>query len=525
MEAAEEHQRTTARVETGSWAVDSRGPCWAEAARRASAFLLDSRRFLLRARRQAPRDRMRCTRRSPTPTRKRVSTRKMGTRVWATVMMQKRGGTSARRPISTARKAALMKLQLDCRASMTSLPQSTRRGPINQPGSHVPYATWNLCNRGSTRRGSWMLGGWSHTTSASTPNSCLRIRGGRSSAQNARIISRTSKTMTGITKHSEKIISTLAECGGGGIPVKLEKLVNNSPEDALLAQLQNGHEPEVPLAVILQYLMRLMDEDRIRKELELLSSVPKRASDCEKELLESWRWETTDGDDLAERKKILSRAKEIVFELIDSEVTFLNILYIMYKFKPYFHSAIGSAQVGMLLPDAEVDYWKKWLLKNCQVDYLTVISPMAKACLWEKLANNPRPQNGYERQAGNITVYRVVESVLERLHMAQTPLHFEFKGESLVPKFLGCICQTHTLFGLHIIEKKCNCVNEVPTKTAELAISHVYKGLHSESMYTLASAVCCDDEGRSFACDMDMMKGIVKSGFKHAKKRDPGLLL
>ncbi|EEE52382.1 hypothetical protein OsJ_34471 [Oryza sativa Japonica Group] len=335
-----------------------------------------------------------------------------------------------------------------------------------------------------------------------------------------------------------------------------EKLVNNSPEDALLAQLQNGHEPEVPLAVILQYLMRLMDEDRIRKELELLSSVPKRASDCEKELLESWRWETTDGDDLAERKKILSRAKEIVFELIDSEVTFLNILYIMYKFKPYFHSAIGSAQVGMLLPDAEVDYWKKWLLKNCQVDYLTVISPMAKACLWEKLANNPRPQNGYERQAGNITVYRVVESVLERLHMAQTPLHFEFKGESLVPKFLGCICQTHTLFGLHIIEKKCNCVNEVPTKTAELAISHVYKGLHSESMYTLASAVCCDDEGRSFACDMDMMKGIVKaipsqlshlnlthiwfrvipyhhhlcfvslqSGFKHAKKRDPGLLL
>lgn len=89
--------------------------------------------------------------------------------------------------------------------------------------------------------------------------------------------------------------------------------------------------------------MRLMDEDRIRKELELLSSVPKRASHCEKELLESWRWETTDGDDLAERKKILSRAKEIVFELIDSEVTFLNILYIMYKFKPYFHSAVSSS--------------------------------------------------------------------------------------------------------------------------------------------------------------------------------------
>uniref|UniRef100_A0A0E0MGU5 Uncharacterized protein n=1 Tax=Oryza punctata TaxID=4537 RepID=A0A0E0MGU5_ORYPU len=162
------------------------------------------------------------------------------------------------------------------------------------------------------------------------------------------------------------------------------------------------------------YFMRLMDEDHIRKDNELLSSVPKSASD--------------------KRKKILSRAKEIVFELIDSEAIFLNLLYIMHKFKPYVHSAIGSAQVGMLLTDAEMDYWKKWPLKNCQVDYLIVISPIAKACLWvsivlsartelAKLANNPRPQNGYEPQAGNITVYRVVESILERLHLAQT-LHF-----------------------------------------------------------------------------------------------------
>lgn len=74
-------------------------------------------------------------------------------------------------------------------------------------------------------------------------------------------------------------------------------------------------------------------------------------------------------------------------------------------------------------------------------------------------------------QARNISAYRVVESILERLHVAQTPLHFEFKGESLVPQtaivpsLLGCICLAHNLFGLHIIEKKCNCVNEVPMKT------------------------------------------------------------
>lgn len=158
-----------------------------------------------------------------------------------------------------------------------------------------------------------------------------------------------------------------------------EKLVNNSPEDALLAQLQNGHEPEVPLAVILQvtclwllqflifsyYFTSLWPAQQIILPLWFsldtcsiswglwMRIVLGRNWNCyhqypkehltEKELLESWRWETTDGDDLAERKKILSRAKEIVFELIDSEVTFLNILYIMYKFKPYFHSAVSSS--------------------------------------------------------------------------------------------------------------------------------------------------------------------------------------
>nr|XP_025882899.1 uncharacterized protein LOC4343371 isoform X3 [Oryza sativa Japonica Group] len=490
-----------------------------------------------------------------------------------------------------------------------------------------------------------------------------------------------------------------------------------------------------------------IDEEHIVGK-EFLSLVPERISDSERELLRSWRWEPTDGDDLAGRTKILREVKEIVFELIDLEVVSLNLLYIMHKFimnrvrpvaplvvsmcgscgigqlssthlqelcellkplklvvqtqrgwehqkhhndeqesqqdslvvhthrgcnhhkrrngeqesqqdslvgitwsqetgtlsfdcekiasretdgssqadrlfacllseplledpmelcfsmwrecfvdgpdilnnisralgkaklkfssweelkgiqggvyflpkaiferdidiKTYFDSWIGSARVEMLLIDAEVDYWKESLLKTCQVDCLAVISPIAKACLWAKLVNDPledallaHPQNCHKPQvpldailrslwhirrfcgdlweipcispdvkarvyraillrifrswdqcktcdlpssaifmvdslrsfvidekAGNISAYRVVESILERLHVAQTPLHFEFKGESLVPQtaivpsLLGCICLAHNLFGLHIIEKKCNCVNEVPMKT------------------------------------------------------------
>uniref|UniRef100_A0A0D9XTU4 DUF629 domain-containing protein n=1 Tax=Leersia perrieri TaxID=77586 RepID=A0A0D9XTU4_9ORYZ len=460
---------------------------------------------------------------------------------------------------------------------------------------------------------------------------------------------------------------------------------------------------------------RLMYEDHIKKGKELLTLVPERMSDSEKELLKSWSWEPTDGEDLAERTEILSKIKEVVFELIDLEVISLNLLYIMHKFimnrvkpvapsvvfmcgscgigqlssthlqdlydllkrltltrrgckhqkryhdeqerqqdspieitwsqdtlsfdcgkiasretdglsqsdelfacllsqnwledpmescfcmwnngpdilnrmiralsklklkcssceelkgiqggvyfrhkdifkreiniKPYFEAAIGSAQVEMLLIDSEVEYWKKRFLETCKVDYLAVISPIAKACLWERLIYTPGdaliacPQNSHElhvpldaiflslwhirrfrddlqkipcictdviasvyhiillrifhsldhvkecktcdpsysvipmvdslrsfvidEQAGNITADRVVKSILERLHMAQTPLHFEFKGEpsgpqtSIVPSFVGCICPAHNLFGLHI-EKKCKCVNEIPTKT------------------------------------------------------------
>uniref|UniRef100_I1QB52 DUF629 domain-containing protein n=1 Tax=Oryza glaberrima TaxID=4538 RepID=I1QB52_ORYGL len=344
-----------------------------------------------------------------------------------------------------------------------------------------------------------------------------------------------------------------------------------------------------------------IDEEHIVGK-EFLSLVPERISDSERELLRSWRWEPTDGDDLAGRTKILREVKEIVFELIDLEVVSLNLLYIMHKFimnrvrpvaplvvsmcgscgigqlssthlqelcellkllklvvqtqrgwehqkhhndeqesqqdsfvvhthrgcnhhkrrngeqesqqdslvgitwsqetgtlsfdcekiasretdgssqadrlfacllseplledpmelcfsmwrecfvdgpdilnnisralgkvklkfssweelkgiqggvyflpkaiferdidiKTYFDSWIGSAQVEMLLIDAEVDYWKERLLKTCQVDCLAVISPIAKACLWAKLVNDPledallaHPQNCHKPQ-------------------------------------------------------------------------------------------------------------------------------
>ncbi|BAT14398.1 Os11g0549605 [Oryza sativa Japonica Group] len=147
--------------------------------------------------------------------------------------------------------------------------------------------------------------------------------------------------------------------------------------------------------------------------------------------------------------------------------------------KPYFDDGIGSVQVEMLLIDAEVDYQKKMLLEACKVDYLAAILPIAKACLRAKMNNNLRPPNGLELQAPlNIilrdgqrkTAIDIVKFIFRRLHSSQTPLHFEFKGETLdhqtpvEPSFLGCICLVHDLFGLHIYENKFNCVNEVYTE-------------------------------------------------------------
>ncbi|KAF0907437.1 hypothetical protein E2562_017373 [Oryza meyeriana var. granulata] len=184
----------------------------------------------------------------------------------------------------------------------------------------------------------------------------------------------------------------------------------------------------------------------------------------------------------------------------------------------------------------------------------------------------------YKKDAKRRTATEIVKLIFRRLHSSQTPLHFEFKGETLElqtvvePTLLGCICLTHDLFGLHICENKCNCVNELPTKyehatflhsvdlsavgktklesfsellkatesrigscghkfarysllypphlfmtvfkwkdievshinmhevlislAAELNINHIYGGLHSGCMYTLVSAVCCNDQGQ-----------------------------
>ncbi|KAL5205113.1 hypothetical protein ABZP36_009984 [Zizania latifolia] len=596
--------------------------------------------------------------------------------------------------------------------------------------------------------------------------------------------------------------------------------------------------------------MSHIENDHIKEDSELLSSLPKRIPDSEKELLKSWRWVAIDGDDLAERTEILSMVKRIVFELIDLDAISVNLLYIMHKFvmnrvravtpsvismcascgigqlsyahlmelyklleplmhihtdyehqkgpsveqesqqdslvitwsketctlsidcgkitsietddsskadglfaclfgeslledpmeswvgmwqkcidhgpgilnkislaldklkrkyyswkelteiqggvyslpqaifsseidiQLYFDSGIGSVQIEMLLIDAEVNYWKKRLLKYCEVDYLAIILPIAKACLWAKLNNNPPedallalPPDVYELQvpldvilrslwhirrfhddiqmtpfiypdvtvgdhlivmlreifnswncqkeckqcdpsvlrfmvsawrsflidekAGKITASRAVKLIFERLHMLQTPLHFEFKGEALepqtetMPNFLGCICLTHDLFGLHITEEKCNCADNVSAETesttffhsidldtvertklesftellkavdkqllcdprnggcghniarylsypphlfmtvfswpdnkgshinmhevlislaAELDISHIYKDLHSDSKYSLVSAVCCDDEGQYLCFAQDKNKWLIYDG-------------
>uniref|UniRef100_A0A0E0MG93 DUF629 domain-containing protein n=1 Tax=Oryza punctata TaxID=4537 RepID=A0A0E0MG93_ORYPU len=456
------------------------------------------------------------------------------------------------------------------------------------------------------------------------------------------------------------------------------------------------------------------------KHKNLWSSIPERISDSEMELLKSWIWEPKpiDGDDLAERTRILSDVKEIVFQLIDMKAISLCLLFIIHKFimsrvrpvtplvvsmcaccgigqlssahlkelyeflknlvpthtdyvhqkaqngeqesqqnlltwsketetlyfdcgkiasrktdgssqadglfdslfckpllglgdpfelwvgvnknireelgklklrcssceekriqggvyflpkaifesdidiEPYFNDGIGSAQVELLLIDAELDYQKKRLLEACKVDYLAAIVPIAKACLRAKLNNYPpekilplRPPNGLKLQAPlnmilrslwhirrfhdtlqkipsectdvkdgnsligktlceifdswdndkeykpcdprgsmrfadftNSLVYKkdgkrrtateIVELIFGRLHSSQTPLHFEFKGETLEQQtpieasLLGCICLVHDLFGLHIYENKFNCVNEVDTKHMHTTFLH-----------------------------------------------------
>jgi hypothetical protein len=88
---------------------------------------------------------------------------------------------------------------------------------------------------------------------------------------------------------------------------------------------------------------------------------------------------------------------------------------------------------------------------------------------------------------------------------------------------------------------------------AELDISHIYEGLQSESMYTLVSAVCYDDEGRQYLCfgrdearwlihdsttvqQAESWKGLIDRYsqanlrpeilfFEHGRKRDHRLLL
>uniref|UniRef100_A0A0E0J2Z6 DUF629 domain-containing protein n=1 Tax=Oryza nivara TaxID=4536 RepID=A0A0E0J2Z6_ORYNI len=76
----------------------------------------------------------------------------------------------------------------------------------------------------------------------------------------------------------------------------------------------------------------------------------------------------------------------------------------------------------------------------------------------------------YKKDGQRKTAIDIVKFIFRRLHSSQTPLHFEFKGETLdhqtpvEPSFLGCICLVHDLFGLHIYENKFNCVNEVYTE-------------------------------------------------------------
>uniref|UniRef100_A0A0E0MG92 C2H2-type domain-containing protein n=1 Tax=Oryza punctata TaxID=4537 RepID=A0A0E0MG92_ORYPU len=74
------------------------------------------------------------------------------------------------------------------------------------------------------------------------------------------------------------------------------------------------------------------------------------------------------------------------------------------------------------------------------------------------------------KKRGKRTATETVKTLFQRLHSSQTPLHFEFRGETsdlqrpTKPSLVGCICLVHDLFGLHICENKFNCLNKVHTK-------------------------------------------------------------
>ncbi|XP_006663516.2 uncharacterized protein LOC102714870 [Oryza brachyantha] len=84
----------------------------------------------------------------------------------------------------------------------------------------------------------------------------------------------------------------------------------------------------------------------------------------------------------------------------------------------------------------------------------------------------------YKKDGNRRTATEIVKIIFRRLHSSQTPLHFEFKCESLEqqtvvePSLHSCICLMHDLFGLHICENKCNCMNEVPRKYKHTTFFH-----------------------------------------------------
>uniref|UniRef100_J3N8Y4 Uncharacterized protein n=1 Tax=Oryza brachyantha TaxID=4533 RepID=J3N8Y4_ORYBR len=113
-----------------------------------------------------------------------------------------------------------------------------------------------------------------------------------------------------------------------------------------------------------------------------------------------------------------------------------------------------------------------------------------------------------DKKDGRRPASGVVKSILQMLHLSQAPLHFEFNGETLEqqtvvrPRLLGCICLTHELFGLHIYENRCNCVNEVETKFEY----HIDLGIVGKTKLESFSELLKAMESRTGSCGQEVAR-------------------
>uniref|UniRef100_A0A0E0MGT9 Uncharacterized protein n=1 Tax=Oryza punctata TaxID=4537 RepID=A0A0E0MGT9_ORYPU len=121
------------------------------------------------------------------------------------------------------------------------------------------------------------------------------------------------------------------------------------------------------------------------------------------------------------------------YPVINVENSYVNVPCDQNKWLRYY--SVPSSQVGMMLIDGIIDYWKKRILKLCGVNYLMVISPIAKACLWVSIVLSAQTVVFWAREPVLISSWiGLREAPFSDNYMKKAPLypHFRVSGEDRV---------------------------------------------------------------------------------------------